>query len=45
MAAEQGGYVGIELRKRTWEMTIVTRTGKFRINERGTRRLGVRYGY
>jgi transposase len=35
MVVEQGRYVGIDLGKRTWEMAIITRTGKFRMNEQG----------
>jgi transposase len=35
MVVVKGRYVGIDLSKRTWEMAIVTRTGKYKINERG----------
>ena len=35
MVVEQGRYVGIDLSKRTWEMAIITRTGKVRINGQG----------
>jgi DNA topoisomerase IA len=37
MVVEQGRSVGIDLGKRTWEMAIITRTGKFKTNERGDR--------
>jgi hypothetical protein len=37
MIVEKGGYVGIDLGKRTWEMAVVTRTGKFKSDERGDR--------
>ena len=37
MVVEQGRYVGIDLGKRSWEMAIITRTGKFRTNEQGDR--------
>jgi predicted NBD/HSP70 family sugar kinase len=37
MVVEQGRYVGIDLGKRTWEMAIITRSGKFRTNEQGDR--------
>jgi transposase len=35
MVVEHGRYVGIDLGKRTWEMAIITRSGKFRTNEQG----------
>jgi transposase len=35
MVVEKGRYVGIDIGKRTWEMAIITRTGKFRTNEQG----------
>jgi transposase len=35
MIVEQGRYVGIDLGKQTWEMAIITRSGKFKTNERG----------
>jgi transposase len=35
MVVEQGRYVGIDLGKRTWEMAIITRSGKFKTNEQG----------
>jgi transposase len=35
MVVEKGRYVGIDLGKRTWEMAIVTRTGKFKVNAQG----------
>jgi hypothetical protein len=31
VVVEKGRYVGIDLGKRTWEMAIITRSGKFRI--------------
>jgi transposase len=37
MVVEKGRYVGIDLGKRTWEMAIVTRTGKFKVNMQGDR--------
>jgi transposase len=37
MVVEQGRSVGIDLGKRTWEMAIITRTGKFKTNEQGDR--------
>jgi hypothetical protein len=30
MIVEKGRYVGIDLGKRTWEMAVITRTGKLR---------------
>jgi transposase len=35
MVVEQGRYVGIDLGKRTWEMAIITRTGKFKVTAQG----------
>jgi transposase len=35
MVVEKGRYVGIDLGKRTWEMAIITRSGKFKVNEQG----------
>jgi hypothetical protein len=35
MVVEKRRYVGIDLGKRTWEMVIITRSGKFRVNEQG----------
>ncbi|MDR3146479.1 MAG: hypothetical protein LBU21_09390, partial [Treponema sp.] len=35
MVGEQGRYVGIDIGKRTWEMVIITRSGKFRKNGQG----------
>ena len=35
MVVVQGRYVGIDLGKRTWEMAIITRTGKFTTNAQG----------
>jgi hypothetical protein len=35
MVVEQGRYVGLDLRKRSWEMAIVTWSGKCRKDERG----------
>jgi hypothetical protein len=35
MVVEKGRYVGIDLGKRTWEMAIITRSGKFKTNEQG----------
>jgi hypothetical protein len=35
MVVEKGRYVGIDLGKRTWEMAIITRSGKFRANKQG----------
>jgi transposase len=35
MVVEQGRYVGIDLGKRTWEMAIITRTGKFKTTAEG----------
>jgi hypothetical protein len=35
MVVEQGRYVGIDLGKRTWEMAIITRSGKFKMNAQG----------
>ncbi|MDR1231674.1 MAG: hypothetical protein LBK61_09765, partial [Spirochaetaceae bacterium] len=32
---EKGRYVGIDLGKRTWEMAVVTRSGKFKVNGQG----------
>jgi transposase len=37
MVVEHGRYVGIDLSKRTWEMVIITRSGKFKTNEQGDR--------
>jgi transposase len=37
MVVEQGRYVGIDLGKRTWEMAIITRTGKFKVTATGDR--------
>jgi transposase len=37
MVVEQGRYVGIDLSKRTWEMAIITRTGKFKTTAQGDR--------
>jgi transposase len=35
MVVEKGRYVGIDLGKRTWEMAIITRSGKIKVNEQG----------
>ncbi|MDR1248250.1 MAG: IS110 family transposase [Treponema sp.] len=35
MVVEKGRYVGIDLGKRTWEMAVITRSGKFKVNEQG----------
>jgi hypothetical protein len=35
MVAEKGRYVWIDLSKRTWEMAIIRRTGKFKTNGQG----------
>jgi transposase len=35
MVVEKGRYVGIDLSKRTWEMAVITRSGKFKTNEQG----------
>jgi hypothetical protein len=35
MVLEKGRYVGIDLSKRTWEMAIISRSGKLRTNEQG----------
>jgi transposase len=35
MVVEQGRYVGIDLGKRSWEMAVITRSGKCRRNEQG----------
>jgi hypothetical protein len=35
MAVQKGRYAGIDLGKRTWEMAIITRNGKFKTNEQG----------
>jgi predicted NBD/HSP70 family sugar kinase len=35
MVVQKGRYVGIDLGKKTWEMALITRSGKFRKNEQG----------
>jgi transposase len=35
MVVEQGRYVGIDLGKRTWELAIITRSGKFKVTAQG----------
>jgi hypothetical protein len=35
MAVAKGRYAGIDLGKRTWEMAIITRSGKFKVNRQG----------
>jgi transposase len=35
MVVAKGRYIGIDLGKRSWEMAIITRSGKFRVNEQG----------
>jgi transposase len=35
MVVEQGRYAGIDLGKRSWEMAVITRSGKCRRNEQG----------
>jgi hypothetical protein len=35
MAVTKGRYVGIDLGKHAWEMAIITRNGKFKVNGQG----------
>jgi hypothetical protein len=35
MAVEKGRYVGIDLGKHAWEMAVITRSGKFKVNGQG----------
>jgi hypothetical protein len=37
MVVEKGWYAGIDLGNRTWEMAIISRSGKFKTNEQGNR--------